>query len=101
MVIAPPAQPTVAASAGHSVTFARTGRSITVPSDMTVLAAARAAGIRLPSACTKGVCGTCKSRLISGTVELNHGGGIRQREIDAGLTLLCCARPTSDLVVDR
>lgn len=84
-----------------TVHFARAGRDVPCPSGTTVLAAARAAGLRLPSACAKGVCGTCKSRLLSGTVEMRHGGGIRQREIEAGLALLCCARPTSDLVVDR
>jgi ferredoxin len=84
-----------------TVAFAASGRSIACPSGSTILAAARAAGLFLPSACNKGVCGTCKSRLVSGTVELRHGGGIRQREIDAGMTLLCCARPRSDLVVDR
>ncbi len=84
-----------------TVAFAGLGRTVSCPSGSTILAAARAAGLRLPSACNKGVCGTCKSRLVSGTVELKHAGGIRQREIDAGLTLLCCARPVSDLVVDR
>ncbi len=84
-----------------TVAFARSGRTVACPSGSTILAAARAAGLRLPSACNKGVCGTCKSRLVSGAVVLRHGGGIRQREIDAGLTLLCCARPASDLVVDR
>ena len=86
---------------GYTVAFARSGRTLACPSGSTILAAARAAGIRLPSACNKGVCGTCKSRLVSGVVELRHGGGIRQREVDAGMTLLCCARPASDLVVDR
>ena len=89
------------AAAGFTVSFAKSGRVIVCPPGSTVLAAARAAGVRLPFACSKGVCGTCKSRLLSGTVELKHGGGIRQREIDEGLTLLCCARPTTDLVVDR
>ncbi len=98
-----PAEPPAPAERRHSFTgqFLGLGRSIAGPGGSTVLAAARAAGLRLPSACGKGVCGTCKSRLVSGTVELRHGGGIRQREIDAGMTLLCCARPSSDLVVDR
>ena len=69
--------------------------------DTSILTAARAAGMRLPSSCTKGLCGTCKSKLISGTVEMKHAGGIRQREIDAGQALLCCSKPTSDVVVDR
>ncbi|MFC7053924.1 2Fe-2S iron-sulfur cluster-binding protein [Hansschlegelia quercus] len=85
----------------YKVAFARTKREIECPEDMTVLAAARKAGVRLPASCSKGLCGTCKSKLVSGTVEMHHGGGIRQREIDAGLALLCCSKPTSDLVVDR
>jgi ferredoxin-NADP reductase len=84
-----------------SIRFAKTGQTVPCPAGTTVLAAGRAAGIRLPSACGKGVCGTCKSRLLSGSVAMRHGGGIRQREIDDGFALLCCARPASDLVVDR
>jgi ferredoxin len=53
-----------------------------------------------PSSCSQGVCGTCKTVLLQGTVEMNHNGGIRQREIDKGLRLLCCSKPTSDLVLD-
>ena len=83
------------------VEFAKTRRAIECPEDVPVLEAARRAGIRLPSSCARGLCGTCKSKLVSGTVELKHSGGIRQREIDAGMTLLCCAKPTSDLVVER
>ena len=94
-LVSKPAQTT------FTVRFARTGCEIACPGGTSILAAARAAGIRLPSACGKGVCGTCKSRVLSGTVEMRHGGGIRQREISEGLALLCCARPTSDLVVDR
>ena len=66
-----------------------------------MLSAARAAGLRLPSACQKGACGTCKSRKTAGTVAMRHNGGIREREIEAGMILLCCATPTSDLAVER
>ncbi|MDR6952134.1 ferredoxin-NADP reductase [Ancylobacter sp. 3268] len=87
--------------ATYTVTFAKQNRSIECRSDMFVLDAARRSGVRLPSSCSKGLCGTCKSKLVSGTVDMKHGGGIRQREIDAGMALLCCSKPTSDLVVDR
>ena len=30
-----------------------------------------------------------------------RGGGIRQREINQGMVLLCCSKPLTDLVVDR
>ncbi|MCB4770978.1 hybrid-cluster NAD(P)-dependent oxidoreductase [Ancylobacter sp. Lp-2] len=92
------AEPQVAT---YTVTFAKQNRSIEVRSDTFVLDAARRNGVRLPSSCSKGLCGTCKSKLVSGTVDMKHGGGIRQREIDASMALLCCSKPTSDLVVDR
>lgn len=95
------APPEIASAAGFTVTFAKSGRSITVRAGEHVLTAARAAGMRLPSSCTKGMCGTCKSKMLSGTVDMQHQGGIRQREIDQGQILLCCSTPLSDLVIER
>jgi ferredoxin len=57
--------------------------------------------MRLPASCTRGVCGTCKTRLLEGKVDMQHEGGIRQREVDQGFFLPCCSKPLSDLVVDR
>jgi hypothetical protein len=31
---------------------------------------------------------------------MKHNGGIRPREIDKGLRLMSCSKPTSDLVLD-
>lgn len=93
--------PDASPSAGFRIEFARTGRVFTCPPDMAVADAASAADIRVPTSCSQGLCGTCKTKLISGTVEMNHTGGIRKREIDQGLILLCCSRPTSDLVIER
>lgn len=85
----------------HRVEFARTKRVIECESPLSILEAARRAGVRLPSSCAKGVCGTCKSKVLSGTFVQDPVGGIRPREVAAGMALLCSARPTSDLVVDR
>jgi ferredoxin-NADP reductase len=84
-----------------SIKFTRSDRLIDCAADMTILDAADAAGLVLPFSCTQGLCGTCKSKLISGSVEMRHAGGIRQREIDAGQILLCCSKPTGDLVIER
>lgn len=83
-----------------TVTLSRTGKTFSMPANQTVLSAAKKAGAIVPSSCSQGVCGTCKTALLKGTVEMNHNGGIRQREIDKGLRLLCCSKPTSDLVLD-
>ena len=83
------------------VEFTKSRRSIECGADTAILAAARAAGMRPPSSCTQGKCGACKTRLVSGTVDMRHAGGIRQREIDQGMILICCSRPTSDVVIER
>ncbi|MBD8492071.1 hybrid-cluster NAD(P)-dependent oxidoreductase [Pseudomonas syringae] len=83
-----------------TVKLARSGKTFSMSRTQTVLSAARKAGAVVPSSCSQGVCGTCKTAVLEGSVEMNHNGGIRQREIDRGLRLLCCSRPTSDLVID-
>jgi len=95
--------PVVEAEAGQSfkVQFSKQARTIEVGAQQTVLASAKAAGVRIPSSCANGICGTCKSKLVSGKVDMQHSGGIRQREIDAGLFLPCCSKPLSDLVIER
>lgn len=85
----------------HTVTFAKTGRAFAVSPGLTILQAAKAAGVPLASACAQGRCGTCKSRKLSGAVAMAHRGGIRQREIDAGLILPCCSHPETDVTLDR
>lgn len=97
--LAEPAAPGVAQDT-FTVRLARSGKEFTMTPDQTVLSAAKKAGAVVPSSCSQGVCGTCKTAILEGTVEMKHNGGIRQREIDKGLRLLCCSRPTSDLVVD-
>ncbi|TQL69762.1 ferredoxin-NADP reductase [Nocardioides albertanoniae] len=89
-----------AAGAAYRVRLQRSGRDLDCAPGETVLAAAKAAGVRMPSSCTQGLCGTCKSTLVSGEVDMNHAGGIRPREIAAGKFLPCCSTPLGDLVVD-
>lgn len=69
--------------------------------DQTILDAALAAGIRVASACGEGMCGTCKSTLLCGDVDMNHQGGIRPREIREGKILLCCSTPKTDLQIEH
>lgn len=90
-----------AAATGFNVSFSRQGKTIAVGAGQSILSAARAQGVVLASSCANGLCGTCKSRLVSGKVDMQHNGGIRQREIDAGMILPCCATPLSDVVIER
>lgn len=66
----------------------------------TILQAARAAGVRIPAACENGLCGTCKTRKISGEVDMQHNGGILDEEVEDGYILACCSRPLSAVEVE-
>ncbi|MFC3530841.1 FAD-binding oxidoreductase [Vogesella facilis] len=97
---AAPAATGTAPAQRYSVQLLRSGKTFSMDGAQTVLLAAKKAGVVVPSSCNSGMCGTCKTRLLAGTVAMQHNGGIRPREIDNGLRLLCCSRPTSDLVLD-
>ncbi len=84
-----------------TVELRASGRQIECPADTTVLMAAFRAGVNLPSSCTEGACGTCKSSLLAGSVDMQHAGGIRPREIAQDKFLPCCSKPLEDLVIDR
>ena len=84
----------------HTVTLTRSGREVPCAAGQTILAAAAQAGLSLPSSCAEGVCGTCKSQLLTGSVDMRHGGGIRPREIAADKVLLCCSTPLEDCVIE-
>ncbi len=83
-----------------TLTFAKSGKEVQCESGVTILEAAARVGVSIRSACGQGLCGTCKSDLVSGSVDMQHAGGIRPREITAGKFLPCCSYPQGDLVID-
>lgn len=101
-VLAEPAEPDDegAEPGTHTVTFAKTGKSVAVADGQTVLQAAKEMGVRILTSCQNGLCGTCKIVKVSGEVDIAHNGGIRQREVDQGKILACCSRPRGPVVVD-
>ena len=82
------------------MSFVRSGLDVRIDPDEEILPVAHRAGVRIAANCQEGMCGSCKSVKLSGEVEMNHQGGIRQREIDAGKFLPCCSTATTDLVID-
>jgi len=91
----------VAAGAAE-VTIILDGRSSTFsvdPDGECILDAALRVRSDAPYACKGGVCGTCRARLVSGSVEMDQHFALEQREIDAGFVLACQSHPTTPKVV--
>jgi len=81
--------------------IASSGRVIPVRADQSALAALLAAGFDIPMSCEQGVCGTCLTRIRSGTPE-HHDQYLTPEEQAANDQFLpCCSRAkTPRLVLD-
>jgi len=96
---------TAAVRAGEGateVTIVLDGRSSSFPLDRDgdrILDAALRVRSDAPYACKGGVCGTCRAKLVSGSVRMDQCYALEQSEIDAGFVLACQSHPTSDRVV--
>lgn len=83
-----------------TLSFMRTGINVRIDPSEHILGPAQRAGVRIGANCKEGMCGSCKVVKLSGEVEMNHQGGIRSREIDAGKFLPCCSTARTDMVID-
>lgn len=83
-----------------TMSFVRTGLNVLINPEEKILGIAQQAGVRIGANCQEGMCGSCKVVKLSGDVDMNHQGGIRAREIDAGKFLPCCSTAQTDLVID-
>ncbi len=86
----------------YQVELKKSGRTFTVEEDETVLEAAIRQGVQLPYGCKNGACGSCKGKLLEGRME--HGdhsqSALSTLDETAGATLLCCAHPKSNVLID-
>ncbi|MDY7538108.1 CDP-6-deoxy-delta-3,4-glucoseen reductase [Undibacterium sp. RTI2.1] len=84
------------------VTVNPSGSQFSCDEGETILAAALRAGVGLPYGCKNGACGSCKGKISSGSV--THGNHQQRALSDAeeaeGMSLFCCARPDSDVIIE-
>ena len=81
------------------VQIASSGKIIPVAADQSVVQALAGAGIELITSCGEGVCGTCLTRVLSGTPE--HWDSYLTPEEQAANDQFtpCCSRSESALLV--
>jgi ring-1,2-phenylacetyl-CoA epoxidase subunit PaaE len=100
----PPVRRTPASEQTHGadVTITLDGRSSTftlAPDGPTVLEAALAVRADAPFACKGGVCGTCRAKVVDGTVDMDTNWALEPDEVEKGYVLTCQSHPTSARLV--
>ena len=82
------------------VQLPETGEAFDADDLESVLVSALRAGVKLPCDCRQGACGTCRVRLLEGTVEYDEEPmALTAEESAAGFALTCRARPTNNLAI--
>ena len=84
----------------YQITVQPSGKQFAAEPDETILDAALRQGLTLPYGCKDGACGSCKGKVLTGTVDHGHGQALSDDDKAAGLALFCCARARSDLALE-
>jgi glycine betaine catabolism B len=82
-----------------NVSFQREGKTAEL-GDLTILEAAEEAGVSIPFECRSGICGQCKTKLVSGKVTMEVQDALTAADRAKGLILACQAHAVRDVVVD-
>lgn len=71
------------------VTLTRSGQTITVGAEQSILEGVREAGVVANSSCEMGICGTCETRVLSGSVD-HRDELLTDEERATGQTMMIC-----------
>lgn len=64
----------------------------------TLLQTARLQGLKAPSSCETGSCGTCMARIVEGSARMLNNDALEADEVEEGWVVTCQALPTSSKV---
>lgn len=88
-----------AANTGFTVRLQKTGTTLSVAADQTILETLRSAGLRVASSCESGTCGSCRTGLLAGQAE-HRDMVLGDQEKDTQI-MVCVSRSLSpELVLD-
>ncbi|WP_445311442.1 2Fe-2S iron-sulfur cluster-binding protein [Microcoleus vaginatus] len=83
-----------------TVIFARSGKEVACSEDEYILDVAERAGVELDSDCRKGVCGTCKQKLLEGNIAAYDSHPEAAAGLEPGFILTCSARALGKVTID-
>ncbi|KAI3591505.1 Flavodoxin reductases (ferredoxin-NADPH reductases) family 1 [Cupriavidus sp. U2] len=81
------------------VTVQSTGRVIDIAADETVVQALAAHGVQIQTSCEQGVCGTCLTRVLSGTPDHRDAYLTDEERAANDQFLPCCSRARTGMLV--
>jgi ferredoxin-NADP reductase len=87
------------AGAVETVVFLHSKKVCQVSSGSTLLDLAERNGVEIPFGCRQGQCGTCATRVLSGTVQMDVEAGLTAEQKDAGYVLPCVSRAEGTVVL--
>lgn len=82
-----------------TIEFARSQRTCAGVPGCSLLELAEANGVQIPFGCRQGQCGTCATRLLSGSVQMDTETGLSAEQKDAGYVLPCVSRAQGSVVL--
>ncbi len=65
-----------------------------------ILELAKENRVPIESDCQQGICGTCKTRLLSGKVEMQNEDGLNDEDLENNMILPCVAVPLTDIKLE-
>jgi len=83
-----------------TVTFSRSRKTAKIAGRRPILTLAEELGVGVESECRAGICGTCKCRLISGSVEMATQDALTSDDRRNKFILLCQAHALEDVMVE-
>jgi ferredoxin-NADP reductase len=105
-----PTRPQAAAPAGAdgeaarlalpTVTFSQSDKAAPLPPDKSVLDVADEIGVEIDNSCRVGTCGTCRVKLLSGSVTMAVEDGLEPGDKENHVILACQAKSTGNVVVE-
>ena len=88
-----------AATSGLKFTKMQPAQEFYAPVGSTLLAALESNKVPVNAACRAGVCGSCKTRVVSGEYSVTSSMTLTEEEQKQGYVLACSCHPQSDLVL--
>jgi glycine betaine catabolism B len=83
----------------ETVVFIHSQKVCQVSAGSTLLDLAERNDVQIPYGCRQGLCGTCATRVLSGTVQMDVEAGLTAEQKDAGFVLPCVSRAEGTVVL--